>query len=297
MITSTFRTSSSRALSATLLVSGLLLSAAAEAQISTPQASPKSTIQQRVGLTDVTLTYSRPGLRGRTAFGNLVPFSKRWRTGANATTSLKFSDDVTIEGKKVPAGEYGLYTIPGKTEWIVVLNKSTKMGANVDGFKDDEDVARFTIKTYKVPTKVETFTMNFTDLTPATANVDIQWEMTGAKFKITSDVEPKVMAQIDEKVIKNASPSNGDLAAAAVYYLDNDKDLKQALAWMQKANATDPKFWNVLTEAKIRMKMKDYKGTITAAEQSKKLALEAKNADYVKMNEDLIMEAKKAGKL
>ncbi|RSK48260.1 DUF2911 domain-containing protein [Hymenobacter rigui] len=297
MITSTFLKSGSRTLSATLLVSGLLLSAAAEAQISTPQASPKSTIQQRVGLTDVTLTYSRPSLRGRVAFGNLVPFSKRWRTGANATTSLKFSDDVTIEGKKVPAGEYGLYTIPGKTEWIVVLNKSTKMGADVDAFKDDEDVARFTIKTYKVPTKVETFTINFTDLTPATANVDIQWEMTGAKFKITTDVEPKVMAQIDEKVIKNASPSNGDLAAAAVYYLDNNKDLKQALAWMQKANEKDPKFWNLLTEAKIRMKMKDYKGTITAAEQSKKLALDAKNADYVKMNEDLIMEAKKAGKL
>jgi Protein of unknown function (DUF2911) len=297
MIASTFLKSGSRALSATLLVSGLLLNAAAQAQISTPQASPKSTVQQRVGLTDVTLTYSRPSLRGRVAFGNLVPFSKRWRTGANATTSLKFSDDVTIEGKKVPAGEYGLYTIPGKTEWIVVLNKSTKMGADVDAFKDDEDVARFTIKTYKVPTKVETFTMNFTDLTPATANVDIQWEMTGAKFKITTDVEPKVMAQIDEKVIKNASPSNGDLAAAAVYYLDNNKDLKQALTWMQKANEKDPKFWNLLTEAKIRMKMKDYKGTITAAEQSKKLALDAKNADYVKMNEDLIMEAKKAGKL
>ncbi|RSK36182.1 DUF2911 domain-containing protein [Hymenobacter metallilatus] len=297
MITSTFSKFSSRTLSATLLVSGLLLSAAAEAQISTPQASPKSTIQQRVGLTDVTLVYSRPSLRGRVAFGNLVPFSKRWRTGANATTSLKFSDDVTIEGKKVPAGEYGLYTIPGKTEWIVVLNKSTKMGADVDAFKDDEDVARFTIKTYKVPTKVETFTMNFTDLTPATATVDIQWEMTGAKFKIITDVEPKVMAQIEEKVIKNANPSNGDLAAAAVYYFDSNKDLKQALTWMQKANEKDPKFWNLLTEAKIRMKMKDYKGAITAAEQSKKLALDNKNADYVKMNEDLIMEAKKVGKL
>ncbi|UOQ76309.1 DUF2911 domain-containing protein [Hymenobacter sp. 5516J-16] len=297
MSTSTSLTLTSRSLGATLLVSGLLLASAAQAQISTPAASPKSTIQQRVGLTDITLVYSRPNLRGRAAFGNLVPFSKRWRTGANATTSIKFSDDVTVEGKKVPAGEYGIYTIPGKTEWIVVLNKSTKMGANVDGFKDDEDVARFTIKPYKLASKVETFTMNFTDLTPATANLDMQWELTGAKFKIATDVETKVMAQIDEKVIKNASPSTGDMAAAAVYYLDNDKDLKQALAWMQKANATDPKFWNVLTEAKIRMKMKDYKGTVTAAEQSKKLALEAKNADYVKMNEDLIMEAKKAGKL
>ncbi|GAB2776939.1 hypothetical protein HNQ93_001876 [Hymenobacter luteus] len=302
MTTSIFLKSSSRTLGATLLVSGLLLASAAEAQISTPQASPKSTVQQRVGLTDVTITYYRPSLKGRVGFGDaaskaIVPFGQRWRTGANATTSIKFSDDVTVEGKKVPAGEYGIYTIPGKASWTVVLSKNTKQGANVDGFKAEDDVASFTIKPVKLASKVETFTINFTDLTPATATVDMQWETTGARFKITSDVESKVMAQIDEKVLKNSSPSNGDLAAAAVYYLDNNKDPKQALEWMQKANATDPKFWNVHTEAKIRLKMKDYKGAITAAEQSKKLALEAKNTQYAQMNDELIADAKKAGKL
>ena len=291
----TLLTSSSRTLSATLLVSGLLLSATTQAQITTPSASPKSTITQRVGLTDVTVTYSRPSAKGRAIFGTLVPFGKRWRTGANATTTIKFSDEVTIEGKKVPAGEYGLYTIPNKTEWTLVLNKSTKQGSDVDGFKDDQDVARFTIKPYKLASKVEAFTINFTDLTPATASVDMQWELTGTKLKIAADVEPKVMAQIDEKVLKNATPAANDLAAAAVYYFDTDKDLKQALTWMQKANEKDPKFWNVHTEAKIRMKMKDYKGAITAAEQSRTLALDAKNADYVKMNEDVIAEAKKNG--
>jgi len=303
----TLLTSSSRTLSATLLVSGLLLSATSQAQITTPAASPKSTITQRVGLTDVTVTYSRPSAKGRAVFGTLVPFGKRWRTGANATTTIKFSDEVTVEGKKVPAGEYGLYTIPNKTEWTIVLNKSTKQGSDVDGFKDDQDVARFTVKPYVLPSyiapnivakgqgKVEAFTINFSDLTPATASVDMQWELTGAKFKITSDVEPKVMAQIDEKVVKNATPAPNDLAAAAVYFYDNDKDLKQALAWMQKANEKEPKFWNVHTEAKIRMKMKDYKGALTAAEQSRTLALTAKNADYVKMNEDIIIEAKKNG--
>ncbi|HLK96651.1 MAG TPA: DUF2911 domain-containing protein [Hymenobacter sp.] len=291
----TLLTSSSRTLSATLLVSGLLLSATTQAQITTPSASPKSTITQRVGLTDVTVTYSRPSAKGRAIFGTLVPFGKRWRTGANATTTIKFSDEVTIEGKKVPAGEYGLYTIPNKTEWTLVLNKSTKQGSDVDGFKDDQDVARFTIKPYKLASKVEAFTINFTDLTPATASVDMQWELTGTKLKIAADVEPKVMAQIDEKVLKNATPAANDLAAAAVYYFDTDKDLKQALTWMQKANEKDPKFWNVHTEAKIRMKMKDYKGAITAAEQSRTLALDAKNADYVKMKEDVIAEAKKNG--
>jgi hypothetical protein len=277
----------------------LLAAPAAQAQLKTPSASPTSTITQRVGLTDVTITYSRPSARGRAIFGTLVPYGKRWRTGANATTSIKFSDDVTVEGKKVPAGEYGIYTIPNKTEWLVVLNKSTKQGANVDGFKDDEDVARFTVKTYKVAAPVETFTIDLTDLTPATANLAMEWASTGAKFKIAADVESKVMAQIDEKITKNASPAAADLAAAAVYYNDNDKDLKQALAWMEKANAAEPtKFWNLHTEAKIRLKMKDYKGAITAAEASKKAALAATppNGDYVKLNEDLMAEAKKMGK-
>jgi hypothetical protein len=273
---------------------------ATQAQIATPAASPKSTITQRVGLTDITLTYSRPSVKGRMVFGDstskaIVPYAKRWRTGANQTTTVKFSDDVTVEGKKVPAGEYGLYTVPGKASWKMVLSKNTKQGANVDGFKAEDDVATFMVKPYKTAAAVETFTMNFTDLTPATANVDLQWETTGVKFKVAADVEPKVMAQIDEKVTKNASPTSNDLAAAAVYYYDNDKDLKQALTWMQKANEKEPKFWNVHTEAKIRMKMKDYKGALTAAEQSRTLAQTAKNMDYVKMNDDIIATAKKNG--
>ncbi len=168
----------------------------------------------------------------------------------------------------------------------------------MDGFKDDQDVARFTLKPFKLPAKVETFTIDFADLTPATTNVVMEWENTGIKFKITSDVDGKVMAQINEKVVKNANPSTNDLAGAAVYYNDNNKDLKQALAWIEKANATDPKFWNVNTEAKIRLRMKDYRGAIAAAERSKKLALEAlpPNGEYVKMDEELIAEAKKGGR-
>ncbi|UOQ74604.1 DUF2911 domain-containing protein [Hymenobacter cellulosilyticus] len=288
----------SRTLGATLLVGGLLLSGAAQAQISTPAASPKSTVTQRVGLTDVTITYSRPSAKGRTIFGDsttkaIVPYTKRWRTGANQTTTIKFSDDVILEGKKIPAGEYGLYTIPGKTVWTVVLSKNTKQGADVAGFKADDDVARISAKPLKLANKVETFTINFSDLTPSTANVDMQWELTSAKFKISTYVDSRVMAQIDEKVVKGTNVSANDYAAAAVYYLDNDKDMKQALAWIQKANEKDPKFWNVHTEAKIRMKIKDYKGATAAAEQSKKLALDGKNADYVKMNEELIAQAKK----
>ena len=284
---------------AVVAAAALLAAPAAQAQIKTPAASPQGTVSQRVGLTDITIVYSRPGVKGRNIFGTVVPFGKRWRTGANATTSIKFSDDVLVEGKKVAAGEYGLYTIPNKTEWLVVLNKNLKLGADVDGFKDDQDVARFTIKPYKLASKVENFTINFTDLTPATANVALEWETTGAKFKVTADVDARVMAQIDEKITKAATPAPGDLAVAAVYYLDNNKDLKQALAWMEKANAAEPtKFWNLNTEAKIRLKMKDYAGATKAAEASKKGALAATppNGEYVKMNEELMAEAKKMGK-
>lgn len=281
----------------------LLLAAplATHAQIATPQASPRSTVTQRVGLTDVTITYSRPSLKGRAVFGEkspLAPLGERWRTGANQTTSIKFADDLTVEGTKVPAGEYGIYTIPGKAEWTVVLNKSLKQGADVAGFKDADNVASFKVKSYAVGDKVETFSINFADLTPATANVVMLWGNTGAKFKIMADVDSKVMAQIDEKITKNASPAPGDLAAAAVYYMDNGKDLKQAAAWMEKANATDPKFWNLHSEAKLRLKMKDYAGATKAAEASKKAALAATppNMDYVKMNDELLASAKKAGK-
>ncbi len=286
------------------LAAALLLAApAAQAQISTPQPSPKGSVMQRVGLTDVTITYSRPGVKGRTVFGDstakvVVAYGQRWRTGANATTSIKFSDDVTVEGQKVPAGEYGLYTEPGRAAWTIVLNKSLKQGANVGGFKNADDVARFTVKPYVLGSKLETFTISFADLTPGTASVALEWENTGVKFRVVADVESKVLAQIDEKVTKNAAPAPADLAGAAVYYYDTNKDAKQALAWMQKVNATDPKFWNLNTEAKIRLRLKDYKGATAAAAQSKKLALAATpaNQEYAKMADELTAEAKKGGK-
>ena len=282
-----------RAVGTTFFAAGLLLVGTAQAQINTPAPSPLGTVTQRVGLTDISITYSRPSAKGRVVFGSVRPYDVRWRTGANATTTIKFSDDVTVEGKKVPAGEYGIYTVPGKTSWTIVLSKDTKRGADVEGFKDADDVAKFMVKPYRLAEKRETFTINFSDLTPATANVELEWENTGVKFKVTTDVDTKVMAQINEKVIKSANPTSGDLAAAAVYYIDNNRDDKQALTWLKKANSTDPKFWNLLTEAKLELKMKNNKAAIATAEQSKKLAMEAKNDDYVKMNDELIAEAKK----
>ncbi|WP_026464061.1 DUF2911 domain-containing protein [Adhaeribacter aquaticus] len=271
----------------------LLMGKSAIAQIETPAPSPQGTVTQRVGLTDFTVRYSRPSLKGRTMFGETLPYGQPWRTGANGSTVLSFKDAVTIEGVKVPAGEYALYSIPTANEWTIILNKNTSFGGNTHQYKAEEDVARFTVKPTKTAVKTETLTINFTDVTPATANLEILWENTSVKFKIVTEVESKVMAQIQEKVINGKNVTPDLYAAAAVYYFDNNKDNKLALDWIKKANEKDPKFWNLHSQAKIQAKNKDYKGAIASAEKSIALAKEAKNNDYVRMNEKLIADWKK----
>ena len=266
----------------------------ATAQLNTPAASPQAMVMQRVGLTDITVKYSRPSAKGRKVFGEVRPYGEAWRTGANGSTVIEFKDPVTLQGTKVPAGEYAIYTIPGETEWTVVFNKNTKLGGNTQDYKNEDDVARFKVKPIKTPTKTETLTINFADLTPATANLEILWENTLVKVKITTDVESKVMAQIQEQVINGKNVSPDLYAAAAAYYLDANKDAKQALDWIKLANAKDPKFWNVHTQAKLEAKNKDYKSAIASAEKSIALAKEAKNNDYVRLNEKVISEWKAA---
>ncbi len=281
---------------------GLALSAAllfgagaVQAQIAMPAASPASTVTQKVGLTDVTVTYSRPSVKGRAIFGgDVVPYDKMWRTGANAATVIKFSDAVTIAGNKVPAGEYALYTIPGKNEWTIILHKNTKhWGDGGKEYKQEEDQARFKVKPETNPRAVESFTINFANLKNNAADVELMWDKTIASFTIETDVDSKVMAQIQEKVVNGKDVAPGMYAAAASYYFETGKDLKQASEWMKKANANEPKFWNLHTQAKIQAKMKDYKGAIKTAEQSLALAKKENNDDYVRMNEKAIAEWKK----
>jgi hypothetical protein len=275
-----------------VIVCSTLFSAVSQAQINMPQPSPAASLTQKVGLTDVTVNYSRPSMKGRKIFGELLTYGKLWRTGANAATKLTFSDEVTLEGKKIPAGEYSLFTIPGAAEWTVILNKNAKAGMN--DYKQEEDAARFTVKPTKTPSKVETFTILFSDVQPTTANLDLMWENTLVRMKMTTDVDSKVMAQIKEKVI-DATPSDpGMYFQAASYYYETGKDMKQALDWVNKATATNPQFWMVHLKAKIQAKLKDYKGAVESANQSIELAKAAKNDDYVRLNEKLIAETKTA---
>jgi hypothetical protein len=266
----------------------ILLSSAdaLKAQINTPRPSPSSTVTQKIGLADVSVNYSRPSAKGRKIFGEVVPFDKIWRTGANEPTKLSFSDTVTVEGKKLSPGDYALYTIPGLTEWTIIIGKNPKTSAGE--YKDDQEAARFKVKSEKGCADVETFTIDFANLTTNSALLQLSWEKTIVKFKIENEVDSKVMAQIKQKMEDTQM-----YFQAASYYYDTNRDMNQALEWINKATAKDPKFWMLHLKAKIQVKLKDCKGAIESAQKSNELAKEAKNDEYVKFNEKLIADCKK----
>jgi hypothetical protein len=259
-----------------------------------PQPSPAASVKQQVGLTDITIDYSRPSMRGRKIFGDLLPYGQLWRTGANAPTKLTFSTEVNIEGKTIPAGEYSLFSMPGQNEWTVILNKNPKAGAG--DYKEADDAARFKVKPQKTAAPVETFTINVGEITINGATIELMWENTLVKLKMTTDVDSKVMAQIKEKMATAKDEDTDLYFQAAVYYMESGKDLNQAMEWMNKATAKDPKFWQMHQKARLQAKLKDYKGAETSAQKSIQLAKEAKNDDYVRLNEKLLAELPKSGK-
>lgn len=267
----------------------------ASAQIRTPAASPTATLTQQVGLTDVKITYSRPSTRGRIIFGGLVPYGEIWRTGANSATKISFSDAVTIEGNKVPAGEYALYTIPEKEQWTIILHKNTGYwGTGGPNYNKDEEAARFVVKSHQLGESVNSFTIGLTDMTLSTANVEIAWEKTAVKFQIETEVDSKVMADIDRHIINRDAQSAGMYHQAATYYYETGKDLNQALEWATKASeASGGAFYIVHLKAKILAKQNKKKEAIAAAEESIKASKAANNMDYVRLNEELIKEVKK----
>jgi hypothetical protein len=266
---------------------------AAEAQIQTPAASPAGTVTTVVGLTDVKVTYARPKVKGRKVFGAgsdfLVPYGELWRTGANAGTVISFSDDVKVEGNAVKKGDYLLLSIPGGNEWTIILYSDLAMGGNTAAYDKSKDAARFTVKPQQVAEKVETFTVNISDISDdnTKANIQLAWENTSVKFGITVDFESKVMKSIEAGTRVN--PNN--YIAAANYYFETGKDLNKALEWMTMGieNGNKEAFWNIHTKAKIQHALKDYDGALKTAQQSLDLAKKApSDFGYIKNNEDLI---------
>lgn len=260
------------------------------AQLNTPQPSPTATVKQNFGLSSIELSYSRPAVKGRKIFGDLVPFDKVWRTGANNATTLTFGDDVTIGGTKIPAGKYGLLTIPGKTNWVVIISKHTNITSPAD-YKQDGDVVRVNAAPEKLKTAVESFTIEFTGLSANKCNMEIKWANTAVKVPIETDIDSKVMAQIN--ALMSDTSKNKPYFGAAMYYMDNNKDLNTALGWLDKAAAANPNaFWVMHQKANCLARLGKKQEAIEAANKSIEVAKQAKNDDYVTLNEKLLKTLK-----
>jgi hypothetical protein len=273
------------------LATALLISTLSNAQLKTPQPSPTTTLQQAVGLTDVEVIYSRPGAKGRTIFGDLVPFGEIWRTGANSSTKIKISDDVKIGGQAVSAGQYALYTIPGKDIWTVIIYKGLENWGSA-GYDKTQDVARFDVKPTKLTDKYETFTIDFSDFETSGATLNLMWENTKISLPIATPTDAQVEKQIADMM---AGPSANSYYGAARFYLEKGIELEKAEMWMNKAIEMRPDaFWMIHVQAKILAKQGKKKEAILAAEKSMKMAKESKDGDfgYVSSNEKLINEIK-----
>jgi hypothetical protein len=266
-----------------------LLSLGATAQIETPAPSPAASLTQTVGLTDISIDYSRPSMKGRTVYGNLVPYGKVWRTGANARTKITFSTDVTIGGEPLKAGTYALFTKPEASSWTVYFYTEYQGGGAPAEWDDSKVAAMVKVKAQNIPMDIETFTITMDDLTNNGANLGIMWEKTYVGVPIGVPANDTVLAAI-EKTMKG--PSAGDFYNAAVYLASTDQKLETAKEYMDKAMSMikEPRFWQLRQQSLLLAKTGDTKGAIKAAKASLKGATAAGNADYVKLNADSLKE-------
>jgi len=243
-------------------------------------------------LTDVSIEYSRPSAKGRTVFGDLVPFGKTWRTGANANTTISFSDDVLINGVPLKKGKYALYTVPKADKWDVIFYASTDNWGTPDTWEDSKVVVKTSADAKTSPLFVENLTIGVNNLTNDNATLDIAWEKTVVSVKIEVPTQKTALASIEKAL---SGPSANDYYAAGQYYFQSNGDLNKALEYVNKALSMvkageDVPFWQLRVKSLIQAKLNDKKGAIDTAKLSLAAAEKAKNADYVKMNNDSIKE-------
>ncbi|HEY2083190.1 MAG TPA: DUF2911 domain-containing protein [Verrucomicrobiae bacterium] len=250
-----------------------------------PSPSPASTLKQRVGLTDIEIVYSRPSAKGRPIFGGLVPFGKVWRTGANASTTISFSTAVKLNGTEIPAGKYSLFTIPGESEWTVIINKDTK--SSPFAYNASNDVARITVPAVDIAENIETFGIMIDAIRDDSAKIDLLWEHTVVQIPLTLDLVSTLRPQIDAAM--SGSGEKKPYYQAAMFYYDHDLDLQKAKTWIEMAALSNETYYVVNLKAKILAKLGDKEGAIAAAKRSSELAAKTDGASgYLKLNQDLI---------
>jgi len=265
------------------------ISLCVSAQIETPQPSPNAVLTQNIGLSEVSLAYSRPSANGRTIFGDLVPFNKRWRTGANENTILTFSHDVEIEGQYLEAGSYALYSVPKEESWDVFFYEDTDNWGLPKTWNEDAVAAMVNLPVSTLNHNVETFTIGFNAIAMDKAHLQISWEKTMIEIPIDFPTDDLVMQNINTVM---SGPSARDYFNSAVYYLNADKDLKKAEKWIDKAMAMseDKPYWMLRQQSLIYAANGKNAKAVEVAKVSLAAAKEAGNADYVKMNQESIKE-------
>lgn len=275
---------------ALLILATFVLSFSIQAQVTTPQPSPLSKVEQKVGLTDVTIEYSRPGVKGRTIFGGLEAYDKMWRTGANKNTIITFSDPVSINGYDLKAGSYAIFTKPGESMWEVYFYSDTNNWGTPEKWDESKVAAIAKVKVEKIPFTVETFTIDINNIKTGGATLEMLWENTYVGVPFTVPTDSKVLTSINDAL--NGSPKAADYYASAVYYLNEEKDIKQAKEWIDKAMSMmdEPAFHQLRQQSLIYAKAGDTKGAIEIAKKSLAASKEAGNMQYVKFNEDSLKE-------
>jgi hypothetical protein len=254
----------------------------------TPQASPASKLEQRVGLTDISIRYSRPSKKGREIFGNLLPFGQVWRTGANENTTFTNSDALIFGKDTLKPGTYALYTRPGKDTWDVIFYSDATNWGTPDEWNDNKVALSISTKVTSLKEVVETFTITIDALETSGAKLTFVWDKTSVSVPFQVPTDAKVMSNIQRTM---AGPSATDLNGAALYYLNTKKDLKQALEWSKKACEMKPDaYWMFRTLSLIQAETGDKKAGIETAKKGLALAEAGKNQDYVKMFTDSIKE-------
>ena len=261
-------------------------------QINTPRVSPASEVEQMVGLTEIEIEYSRPSMRGREVFGNLVPFGKVWRTGADNSTKISFDTDVIISGKTIQSGTYSIFSIPNKESWEIIFYSDVELWGVPKDWSENKIVfsSMFDVKKLKKSNTVETFTISFNDLTNNDVNMSISWENTSVDIKI--EVPTRSMVESDINKVLSDNPKSSDYYAAAVFYRQENINLDKALEWMNKAIEMNesPRFWQYRQQSLIMAANDKFADAVDAAKKSLNLAIEADNQDYIKMNRESIAE-------
>jgi len=279
-------------LSSLVLASGLVFTCGLLAQtpkVDFPAPSPACTLKQHVGLTDIEIVYSRPGVKGRPIFGGLVPYGQVWRTGANNATKITFSTPVKLNGAEIPAGTYALFTIPGETEWTIIINKGAAQWGAFQ-YNETNDLVRVKATPLKLAEPVETFTIEINDIRDESATLNLTWEKTRVPVKLEVELVSKLVPQIE--AVMSAAEGRKPYYQAALFYYDHGQDLQKASKWVDAAIAEREAYYIVNLKARILAKLGDKEGAIAADERSTELAIKAKDTGYVKLNEALIPSLK-----